>query len=434
MAGFDYRQGSLFCEDVDLATVAAEVGTPCYVYSGSLLREAYEQLQKALEPLPGGLICYALKANASLALCKILVSLGCGADVVSGGELYRALKIGFPAERIVFAGVGKTEQEIRFAINANIRLLNIESVPELELVDRTAQKLGTKARIALRVNPGVKTDTHPYVATGSKGSKFGLDLAEILPAYQHAVSLSGIQVTGLHFHLGSQITSTEPYVEALAKVVPLVQKLRGQGIPIDELDVGGGLGISYDGEETLTPEQWLAAMRDGIRRSGCKVIIEPGRVLVGSAGTLVTKVLYLKNAGAKNFLVVDTGMNDLLRPSLYRAYHQIWPLRRRKAPSILADVVGPICESADFLAQGLEIARPRLGEMLAVMNTGAYAISMSSNYNGRPRPAEVLVSGDRYAVIKRRETFEDMMANELVPDLVLEVCRGSERACREDLT
>lgn len=428
MAGFAYRQGNLFCEGVDLASTAAKVGTPCFVYSGQLLMEAYNQFQKALKPLPG-IICYALKANANTALCKILTSLGCGADVVSGGELYRALKAGFPPQRIVFAGVGKTEDEIRFAINAHIRQLNVESTSELELVSRTAQKLEARARVALRVNPDVKAGTHLYVATGSGGSKFGLDLAEALSAYQYAASLPGIQVTGVHFHLGSQIMSTTPYTKALKKIVFLIEELRRLGLPIRDLDVGGGLGISYDGEAAPTPKQWLAAMRDELRKSGCTVIIEPGRALMGPVGALVTRVLYLKRSAVKNFVVVDAGMNDLLRPSLYRAFHQILPLRQKKAPLVLADVVGPVCESADFLAIRREMAQPMSGEMLAVMKTGAYGASMSSNYNSRPRAVEVLVFGDRYAVIKKRETFEDLMANELVPELAMEVCRDLERAC-----
>jgi diaminopimelate decarboxylase len=423
MSGFNYRQGALLCDGMELASVVRETGTPCFVYSGQLLVETYDRFQRALKPLPG-LICYALKANASLALCKILASLGCGADVVSGGELYRALKVGFPPERIVFAGVGKTEEEIRFALNADIRQLNVESIPELELVDHTAQKLQTKARIALRVNPDVDIDTHPYVATGRGGSKFGLDLADALSAYQHAASLPGVRVTGLHFHLGSQILSTKPYVAALRKCLAFMEELRRISIQIEVLDVGGGLGISYNEEETPTPEQWLGAMKDDLAKSGCTVIIEPGRSLMGPVGALVTKVLYLKKTAAKNFVMVDAGMNDLLRPSLYGAYHQILPLRQKKASTILADVVGPVCESADFLAQNRRMTRPQAGELLAVMRVGAYAASMSSQYNGRPRAAEILVFEDRCALIKRRETYQDLMANELVPQLALEVFTG----------
>jgi len=426
MTAFAYREGSLFCDEVDLVSVAAEVGTPYFVYSGRLLIETFVQFRRALKPLPG-IICYALKANGNLALLKILASLGCGADVVSGGELYRALKAGFPPSHIVFAGVGKTEEEIRWAIDADIRQLNVESVPELELVNSTAQKLQRQARVALRLNPDVRADTHPYVATGRGDSKFGLDLAEAVSAYQRASTLPGIQVTGLHFHLGSQILSTAPYVEALKKIVPLMEELRRKGIMIRDLDIGGGLGISYNKEVAPSPEQWLAVVKDELQGLDCSVIIEPGRALMGPAGALVTKVLYLKKASTKNFIVVDAGMNDLVRPSLYGAMHQILPLREKTAPSIVADVVGPVCETADFLARDREMVRPAAGDMLAVMKTGAYSASMSSNYNGRPRAAEVLVFGHRYAVIRKRESFEDMMANELIPGLALEARLDSKK-------
>ncbi|KPL18951.1 MAG: diaminopimelate decarboxylase [candidate division Zixibacteria bacterium SM23_81] len=426
MTAFAYREGSLFCDEVDLVSVAAEVGTPYFVYSGRLLIETFVQFRRALKPLPG-IICYALKANGNLALLKILVSLGCGADVVSGGELYRALKAGFPPSHIVFAGVGKTEEEIRWAIDADIRQLNVESVPELELVNSTAQKLQRQARVALRLNPDVRADTHPYVATGRGDSKFGLDLAEAVSAYQRASTLPGIQVTGLHFHLGSQILSTAPYVEALKKIIPLMEELRRKGIMIRDLDIGGGLGISYNKEVAPSPEQWLAVVKDELQRLDYSVIIEPGRALMGPAGALVTRVLYLKKASTKNFIVVDAGMNDLVRPSLYGAMHQILPLREKTAPSIVADVVGPVCETADFLARDREMVRPAAGDMLAVMKTGAYSASMSSNYNGRPRAAEVLVFGHRYAVIRKRESFEDMMANELIPGLALEARLDSKK-------
>ncbi len=419
MAGFDYRQDELFCDEVSLISLADQVGTPLFVYSGCLLLETYRQFREALGSLPG-MVCYALKANASMALCKILASLGCGADVVSGGELYRALKVGFPPERIVFAGVGKTEEEIRFALNANILQLNVESISELELVDRTARSLETKARVALRINPDVPVDTHPYVHTGGGGSKFGLNLSDAPAAYQHAASLDGIELTGLHFHIGSQIMSTKPYLEALKKAMALLQELNRLGIRLRLLDIGGGLGISYDDHRAPSPKQWLDAMREDLRKSGCTVLIEPGRSLVGPVGALITRVLRLKRTPSKNFVVVDAGMNDFLRPSLYGAFHHVLPLRRGTAPRIVADVVGPVCESADFLAQNREMITPEPGEMLAVMKTGAYGASMSSNYNGRPRAAEVLVLGNRYALIRERESFEDMMAQEVIPELALE--------------
>ena len=427
MAGFEYQRGKLFCEEVDLASVAEDVGTPCFIYSGSMLMETYGQFQRALKPLPG-IICYALKANGSLALCKMLASRGCGADVVSGGELYRALKVGFPPERIVFSGVGKTEQEIRLAINANIRQLNVESLPELDLVAVTARKLETRARIALRVNPDVRPDTHPYLTTGAEETKFGLNLKDSLSACRKAAAWPNIQLTGLHFHLGSQITSTEPYVEALQKVLALIDELRGLGITISELDIGGGLGIAYHDETVPTPQQWLDAIRDDLKRSGCTVIIEPGRALVGPAGVLLTRTLYLKKTLRKNFLVVDAGMNDLVRLSLYGAFHHISPVWQKTGERLRVDVVGPVCESADFLAHQRDMIHPEAGDLLAVMNAGAYVASMASNYNGRRRVAEVLVCGQRYALIRRRETFEDLVAHELIPGLVLEACADGREA------
>jgi diaminopimelate decarboxylase len=422
MAGFIYRQDRLFCEQVDLAAVAAEVGTPCYVYSAGLLRDAFGQFQRALEPLPA-LICYALKANANASLCKILASLGCGADVVSGGELYQALRLGFDPQHIVFAGVGKTEAEIRFAINAGIRQLNVESLAELDLIHRTAKKMETEARIALRINPDVAADTHTYIRTGTQDSKFGLNLDDISGAFRQAASLSGIQVVGLHFHLGSQIRSTVPYQKTLKKVIPLISELRRSGIGIDTLDIGGGLSISYsDDEKVLTPEEWLGAIKEDLHKLGCTVIVEPGRSLVGPAGVLVTEVLYLKKNSGKNFLVVDAGMNDLLRPSLYGAQHQILPLHRKEGTPIEVDVVGPVCESADFLGKDRNMIEPEPGEYLAVMQTGAYAASMASNYNGRPRAAEALVLGQRYAVVRQREEYSDLVAGQQIPPLVEEAC------------
>jgi len=421
MSGFQYQQDRLFCEGMDLTRVVDSVGTPCYVYSGTALQEAWERFQKALQP-QDGLVCYALKANPSLALCRILASQGCGADVVSGGELYRALKAGFPPRRIVFAGVGKTEEEIRFAINADILQLNVESVPELDLVDRTARMLETRARVALRINPDVAVDTHPYVTTADTGSKFGIGLDRAPEVLAHAASLPGIRLTGLHFHLGSQIASVEPYRRALKKVLPLAGRLQELGASLETLDVGGGLAVSYDQGAVPTAGEWLDAVRQELGQLNCRLIIEPGRALVGPAGVLVGQVLYIKKSGGKTFVVVDTGMNDLLRPSLYGAYHQIAAVERRQGPDRKVDVVGPVCESADFLARDREMTVPRAGDLLAVMNAGAYGAAMSSNYNGRPRAAEVLVSGERFGLVGRRETYEDLLGRELLPGLAEELC------------
>jgi len=421
MSGFQYIDDRLCCEGVDLTQVAGSAGTPCFIYSGGALQEACQGFRQALPP-QDGLVCYALKANPNLALCKILASLGCGADVVSGGELYRAMKAGFPPRRIVFAGVGKTEEEIRFAINADILQLNAESVPELDLIDQTARKLEARARVALRVNPGVRTDTHPYVATADAGSKFGIELERAPEVLARAASLPGIRLTGLHFHLGSQITSLEPYRQALGKVLPLVKPLREAGGSLDVLDVGGGLAVSYDEEAVPSPQDWLDAIRRELGELACRLIVEPGRALVAQAGVLIGRVLYVKHAAGGAFVVVDAGMNDLLRPSLYGAYHQIWPLQRREGPKQPVHVVGPVCESGDFLARDRDMVLPRPGDLLAIMNAGAYGAAMSSNYNGRPRAAEVLVYDRRFDLIGRRETYQDLLARDLFPPLAEEIC------------
>ncbi len=421
MSVFQYLDDRLCCERVDLAQVAESAGTPCFAYSGQALQQAYQGFRQALPPRDG-LVCYALKANPSLALCKILASLGCGADVVSGGELYRAMKTGFPPRRIVFAGVGKTEEEIRFAINADILQLNAESVPELDLIDRTARKLEACARVALRINPGVRSDTHPHLTTAGAGSKFGIELERAPEVLARAASLHGIRLTGLHVHLGSQITSLEPYRRALGKVLPLVKPLQEAGGSLDFLDVGGGLAVSYDERPVPSPRDWLGAVRRELGGLKCRLIVEPGRALVGPAGVLIARVLYIKHSAGKTFVVVDAGMNDLLRPSLYGAYHQIWPLQRREGPVRPVDVVGPVCESADFLARDRDMVLPRPGDLLAVMNAGAYGAAMSSNYNGRPRAAEVLVSDGRFDLIGRRETYQDLLARDLFPPLAEEIC------------
>jgi len=422
MSGFQYQQDRLFCEGVDLARAVDAIGTPCFVDSGEMLREACRRFQEALRPRDG-LVCYALKANPSLALCRIIASLGCGADVVSGGELYRALKAGFPPRRIVFAGVGKTEEEIRFAINADILQLNAESISELELIDRVARKLEVRARVALRINPGVPVDTHPYVTTADAGSKFGIGLDQVPGALARAATLPGVRLTGLHVHLGSQIAEVEPYRLALRKVLPLAEGLSRAGGSLETLDVGGGLAVSYDdGTAVPTAGEWLDAVKEELGDADCRLIIEPGRALVGPAGILIGRVLRIKKDAAKTFVVVDAGMNDLLRPSLYGAYHQIQPLTRRRGSSRVVDVVGPVCESADFLARDREMVLPKAGDLLAVMNAGAYGAAMSSNYNGRPRAAEALVLGERFALIGRRETYEDLLDRDLFPDLAAELC------------
>lgn len=410
---FNYRGNELYCEDVPLRRVADEVGTPVYVYSRRTLVEHFRRLDEAFSDLPH-LICYSIKANSNLAVISTLAEEGAGADIVSGGELYRALRAGVPAEKVVFAGIGKTEAEMSSALRAGILMFNVESLMELEALDRVAGRMGMTADIALRVNPDVDPETHPYVATGLREAKFGVDMEDALALYRRASSLSHVNVVGVHQHIGSQITTVEPFRESLEKVKELVSRLQGEGIEIRYINVGGGFGIPYRREEVPHPRDYAAVLKPLLQDLGCSVILETGRLIVGNAGVLVTKVLYRKKTGEKRFLVVDAAMNDLLRPSLYGSYHEILPLRRKDGEGEEVDVVGPICESGDFLARERRIQRSEPGEYLAVMSAGAYGFSMSSNYNSRLRAAEVMVDGGRFGVVRERENYEDLVRGERI--------------------
>jgi diaminopimelate decarboxylase len=410
---FNYRGNELYCEEVPLRRVADEVGTPVYVYSRRTLVEHFRRLDEAFSDLPH-LICYSIKANSNLAVISTLAEEGAGADIVSGGELYRALRAGVPAEKIVFAGIGKTEAEMSSALRAGILMFNVESLMELEALDRVAGKMGMTADIALRVNPDVDPETHPYVATGLREAKFGVDMGDALALYRRASSLSHVNVVGVHQHIGSQITTVEPFRESLEKVKELVSRLQGEGIEIRYINVGGGFGIPYRREEVPHPRDYAAVLKPLLQDLGCSVILETGRLIVGNAGVLVTKVLYRKKTGEKRFLVVDAAMNDLLRPSLYGSYHEILPLRRKDGEGEEVDVVGPICESGDFLARERRIQRSEPGEYLAVMSAGAYGFTMSSNYNSRLRAAEVMVDGGRFGVVRERENYEDLVRGERI--------------------
>jgi diaminopimelate decarboxylase len=416
MHHFHYRGDDLCCEDVPVSRIASEVGTPTYIYSHATLTRHFRVFDQAFAAVPH-LVCFALKANANLAVLKLFSDLGGGLDVVSGGELFRGLKAGVPPERIVYAGVGKSRDEIAYALKADILMFNVESGQELRLIQEVASGTGAKARVALRVNPDVDPKTHPYIATGLKKSKFGIDIGQALEEYETAKTLSSLEVVGIHYHIGSQITEVGPFVDALEKTAALVRTLRERGTAIRSLDVGGGLGITYKDEEPPLPGEFAEALISVIRDLDVMVVLEPGRVLVGNAGILVTRVLYTKQTPAKNFLVVDAGMNDLARPSLYGSYHAIQPVRQSPGrPEVIADVVGPICESGDFLAKnrGLPCVEP--GELLAVMSAGAYGHTMSSNYNARPRAPEVMVRGDRFYVVRERETFDDLVRGERTLD------------------
>ena len=413
MHDFFYRNDRLCCEDVPLQRIADEVGTPAYVYSYKTLTDHFFKLRAALSSVDH-LICYSVKSNSNLAVLKVLADQGSGFDIVSGGELYRVLKVGADPRKIVFAGVGKTGSEIEYALRNNIYFFTVESFPELEAIDAAAAGLGVVARVAIRVNPDVDPKTHQYTSTGKAENKFGLAIERALEAYRKALSLKNLRAMALHMHIGSQIVETKPFQEALSKIIPLVEDLRKMGVPLEVLDIGGGLGIIYREETPSTADEYAKAVLPGLKPLGLKVLIEPGRFIAGNAGVLLTKVLYLKVSPQKNFIIVDAGMNDLIRPSLYGAYHEIQPVMDRKLGKIVSDVVGPICESGDFFAKDRSIASVDSGEILAVMSSGAYGFSMSSNYNTRPRAAEVMVKKDRFAIVRAREDYESLVRGEMI--------------------
>ncbi|HQA04105.1 MAG TPA: diaminopimelate decarboxylase [Thermodesulfovibrio thiophilus] len=415
---FTYKNNELYAEDIAVSELVREFGTPLYIYSYATLIRHIRAYEEAFCEVPH-IICYAVKANSNLAILSLCAELGIGADIVSGGELFRALKAGIKPFRIVFAGVGKTEQEIEYALKNNILMFNVESEAELYKINEVAKKLKKHACVALRVNPDIDPKTHKYIATGLRTSKFGIPIEKALEYYKLAKSLKNIKIIGIHKHIGSQITDTSAYVEALSKILSLYDKLAKYDVDIEYIDIGGGLGITYKDEEPPLPKDLANALIPLIKSKKGKIIVEPGRSIVGNAGILVTKVLYTKETGSKNFIIVDAGMNDLIRPSLYGSYHEILPVTPDKRQKIVADIVGPICESGDFLAKDREIEKITPGEYLAVMSAGAYGFSMSSNYNSRPRAAEVLVKGENYALIRKRETYKDLIKNEIIPEDIL---------------
>ena len=417
MHDFQYRQDELFCEDVPVKKIADEIGTPFYLYSAKTLLNHYRAYDSAFASIPH-LITFAMKANSNLAILRLFAKEGGGADIVSAGELYRALAAGVDPQKINFAGVGKTAEEIRYALQSDILMFNVESSQELRKIDAVAGPMGKAARVALRVNPNVDPKTHPYISTGMKKHKFGISIDKALEEYKLAVSLKHIAVVGIHQHIGSQLTETAPYVDALRLLLGLVEELKRLGIPIQYVNVGGGLGITYENETPPHPRDLAQAIGPLLKDLKCILIMEPGRALVGNAGILVTKVLYTKEGDSKKFVIVDAAMNDLIRPSLYGAFHQIQPVIRRGRNPITADVVGPICESSDFLAKDREIEECLPEEYLAVMSAGAYGFVMASNYNARPRVPEILVKGDRYFVVRERETHADLVRGEHIPDFL----------------
>jgi len=414
---FEYKDHQLYCERIPIQQIAEKVGTPFYLYSYQTLVRHFTVFDEAFKGIPH-LICYSAKANSNLALLRLFVNLGGGVDVVSGGELYRALKGGAEPQKIVYSGVGKRQDEIEYALKTGILMFNVESSQELEVINKVAGRIGKKAPVAIRVNPDIDPKTHPYISTGLKQSKFGVDILRAPMAYRLASQLPNLKIIGIDCHIGSQLVEVEPIVEALRRLKQLVENLRKERIEVRYLDLGGGLGITYEDEEPPDPVEYASTILDEIRGFGCTLILEPGRVIVGNAGVLVSKVLYTKENEEKRFVIVDAGMNDLVRPSFYGSYHHILPVKQESREEMVADVVGPICESSDFFAKGRRISALRAGELIALMSAGAYGFSMSTNYNARPRIAEVLVRDDQMFVIRRREGYEDLIRGETIPDFL----------------
>jgi diaminopimelate decarboxylase len=408
----EYRDHSLYLENIPLADIARREGTPCYVYSRAAILDRFQAYRQAFGDVPHK-VCYAVKANGNLAILKLLAEAGAGFDIVSGGELFRVLQAGADPGTVIFSGVGKTSQELDYALDHHIRSFNCESEPELVLIDALASRRGIQARVALRVNPDVDAATHPYISTGLRQHKFGIDIAEAEAVYGRALALSNLVLDGVSCHIGSQIVDIAPMLQVFDKMIALVQRLRARGIPIRTLDLGGGLGVAYKpGDKALSICEFIQAMCQRTAGHNLEILIEPGRSIVAEAGLLLTRVLYRKTNGDRQFVIVDAAMNDLIRPALYQSHHEIVPLRENQAGAITADVVGPVCESGDFLARDREMANVMPGDLLAVCTAGAYGFVAASNYNARPRPPEILVEGDRFRVIRKREKYEDLIRGE----------------------
>jgi diaminopimelate decarboxylase len=416
MHRFDYVNDELYCEGVPVQRICEQVGTPVFIYSRATL-EPFVPIDH--------LICYSMKACSNLAILRIFSNLGSGLDIVSGGELYRGLHAGVPASRIVYSGVGKKPSEIDEALAADILMFNVESAEELIMLDQRARAMGKRARMALRVNPDVDPGTHPYIATGLKKSKFGIDVGHAVELYFRAKDMKGLEPVGLDCHIGSQLTELSPFLDAIDRLKKLMRELMDRGVKIRYLDIGGGLGIPYEDEQPPIPAEYGAAIVKQVADMDVSLILEPGRLLVGNAGILVSRILYQKQGPTKYFIIVDAAMNDLIRPSLYDAHHAVWRVDKKNADGresvrVIADLVGPVCESGDFLAQARSLDAVQSGDLLAFMSAGAYGFAMSSNYNSRTRAAEVLVDGDTFFVVRNRETYEDLIRGERIPEEILQ--------------
>jgi diaminopimelate decarboxylase len=410
MQFFGYAGGRLHCETVPLEQVAREVGTPVYIYSEAAMRQQLEHFNEAFRSVPH-LICYAVKANSNLSVIRKLAQWGAGFEVVSGGELFRVLRAGGDGRKAVFDGPGKTMDEIRYALESDILFFNVESAAEADMIAGAARDMKKRARVSVRTNPDVDPKTHPYISTGMKDHKFGVALPEAHELYLKLRSRPEIEIVGVTCHIGSQITQLDPYRQAVRSLREFILGLRKEGISIQYLDFGGGLGISYNGENPPSAACYSDVVKDATSDLGITLILEPGRSIVGNAGILLTRVTFIKKQGSKRFVIVDAGMNDLIRPALYGSHHQVWSVKEKTKTEVV-DIVGPICETTDFIAKGRELPEFESGDLAAVMSAGAYGFSLSSNYNSRPRVAEVLVSGDKYEIIRRRETYEDLVRHE----------------------
>ncbi|MFH1836962.1 MAG: diaminopimelate decarboxylase [Candidatus Omnitrophota bacterium] len=409
MHEFNYKNGALFCEDVPISDIVKEYPTPFYLYSHKTIMWHFNRIKEAFKEVDP-LICFSMKSNSNLTICKLLVNAGAGLDIVSGGELFKALKVGCPPEKIVYASVGKTEEEVKSAIRKGILFFNVESLPELIMINTIAGKLKRKVKVALRINPDVKADIHDYITTGTKEKKFGIDFKTAEDIFDNTNKYSHVLLKGIHVHIGSQITDTEPFVASLSKILEFIDS---RNINIEWLNIGGGFGIVYNEEKTTTAQEFADAIIPLLKGKDFKLILEPGRFIMGNSGILVCKVIYVKTGSTgKKFAIVNAGMNDLIRPSLYKAYHDIKTVIYREAGQTKYDVVGPICESGDYLALDRNLPELVAGEYLAVMSAGAYGFTMASNYNSRPRPAELLVAENKVEVVRKAETYKDLIRGE----------------------
>jgi diaminopimelate decarboxylase len=413
MNHFQYKGNELYAEDVAVREIVAAVGSPVYIYSQATLERHFRAFDDAFAVMPHT-ICYSMKANSTQSVLRSFINLGGGVDIVSGGELYRALKAGVDPKKVVYSGVGKKDDEIEYALNTGILMFNVESEQELTRISEIASRLGKKAGIAIRVNPDVDPGTHPYITTGLKNAKFGITIDRAMEEYTRARTLPGIDVIGIDMHIGSQLTKVNPFVDSIEKLKVMIAKLRAQGIDLTYFDCGGGLGIQYNAEEPPLPSDYGKEIVAATRDLGMHLVFEPGRNLVGNAGILVATTLFTKARDEKNFIMIDAGMNDLARPALYDSYHGVQAVRKDQDGMIVADIVGPICESGDFLVKGREVPMFRQGDLVAFMSAGAYGFAMSSSYNSRPRVAEVMVKGDRFEVVRERETVEDLVKGEKI--------------------